>query len=466
MVYNILQQDIDILFQSQKELFSRVEILDDNFKTIGEIQGVLISDSYSIDAESDIRRNYSCEIFLSKDSYFIDQRYVLMKRYIRPYVGIRYVRTGQIIWYLMGTFCFVETNWQYNSSAHILSLSCEDLMCSINGTLNGNVPDLKIKILEGENIRQSILVLLKEIGIKKYLLNEIDKYVPYDLEFSGSTYYEILKEIMGLYAGYEMFFDINGTFVIQKIPTGEFDANLINDEIIQPLLISDNGSFSFSGIYNHVQVYGRVIETDRDSLSCTYTDNVYNAVFENLTVLENNTTYSVTLPSANMANAKLNINNLGIKNIVIDDSVLIAAGIMQADRYSFRYRKLTDDFLLLGKYQVFGEAFNRDPNHPFSINSLGYEITKIFNDADYEKIYSDALAQHRAEYELYHASNLAENLSLEMINIPWLDVNCKIEYTSKNFNETNTYIIKSINGSTSSATMTISMIKYYPNFKI
>ena len=51
-----------------------------------------------------------------------------------------------------------------------------------------------------------------------------------------------------------------------------------------------------------------------------------------------------------------------------------------------------------------------------------------------------------------------------MINIPWLDVNYKVEYTSKNNNETHSYIIKSINGSTSSATMTVGMIKYYVDY--
>ena len=128
MAYNLLQRDIDILFQSKKEIFSRVEVLDNNFKTLVNIEGILISDSYSIDSESDIRRSYSCEIFLENDSYFIDQRYALMKRFIRPYVGIKYVRTGEIIWYLMGTFCFVDTSWQYNSSTHTLSLSCQDMM--------------------------------------------------------------------------------------------------------------------------------------------------------------------------------------------------------------------------------------------------------------------------------------------------------------------------------------------------
>ena len=428
------------------------------------IEGILISDSYSIDADSDIRRSYSCEIFLEKDSYFIDQRYKLLTRYIRPYVGIKYIRTGEIIWYLMGTFCFVETNWNFDSSSHTLSLSCQDMMCLVNGTINGNAADAQIKIVEGENIRDSFILLLDEMKIKKYLLNGIDKYVPYDLEFTGGTYYEILSKMLELYPGYEMFFDINGTFVLQKIKTGKDEDNLINNEIIQPLLISDNGSFSFGEIFNHIKVYGQLIETDRDSTSCTYANNIYNATFEKLSALENNTTYSITIPSSNLSNAQLNINNLGAKDIVVDDKVRITSNVMQAGKYSFRYRKLTNDFLLLGKYQVFGEAYNRNPNHPFSINTLGFEKVKILQDSEYETLYTDDLARQMAEYELYLSSNLAENISLEMINIPWLDVNCKIEYTSKNFNETHSYIIKSISGSTSSATMTISMIKYYTNY--
>jgi len=348
MAYNILQQDIDILFQSQKEIFSRVEILDVNYKTLVGIEGILISDSYSIDAESDIRRSYSCEIHLEHDSYFIDQRYKLMTRYIRPYIGIKYIRTGEIIWYLMGTFCFVDTSWKYDSSSHTLSLSCQDLMCLVNGTINGNAADAQIKIVAGENVRDTFIILLDEMQIKKYLLIGIDKYVPYDLEFSGTTYYEIFTKMLELYPGYEMFFDIDGTFVLQKIKTGKDEDHLINDEIIQPLLISDNGSFSFGEIYNHIKVYGQLIETDRDSISCTYIDNVYNATFDKLSALENNTTYSITIPSSNNANAKLNINNLGAKDIVIDDGAIITSSTMQPGKYSFRYRKLKDDFLLLG----------------------------------------------------------------------------------------------------------------------
>ena len=461
MSYNILQQDIDILFQSQKQIFSRVEILDSNYKTIIGLEGILISDSYSINAESDIRRSYSCDIFLENDSYFINKRYELMKKYIRPYVGIKYIRTGEIIWYLMGTYCFTETSWVYNNVSHTLSLSCEDMMCLLNGTISGNTTDNKIKIVAGENIRDSFLLLLDAANIKKHLLLSIDKYIPYDLEFSGTTYYEILKEMLDLYPGYEMFFDVNGIFVVQKIPTGRYDENLINDKIIQPLLISDNGSFSFSGIYNHIKVYGMEIETDYDSTSCTYSGNVYNASFDTLTSLENTATYSVTIPSSNLYNARLNINGIGARNIVVDDGVIIQAGVLQSGKYSFRYRKLTDDFLLLGKYQVFGEAYNINPNHPFSINNLGFEIVKICQGDEYEKLYTDDLAKQMAEYELYMSSDLQENISLEMINIPWLDVNCKIEYTSKNFNETYSYIVKSISGSTSSAAMNISMIKYY-----
>ena len=55
-------------------------------------------------------------------------------------------------------------------------------------------------------------------------------------------------------------------------------------------------------------------------------------------------------------------------------------------------------------------------------------------------------------------------MTLEMMFIPWLDVNTKISYTDKETNETNSYIIKRINGSFMDATMTIEIIKFYENY--
>ena len=69
MKYNILQQDIEILKQSSKELYAKVELLNRNKKILTSIEGNLISDSISIDALSDIRRTYSCEIKYSNENW-------------------------------------------------------------------------------------------------------------------------------------------------------------------------------------------------------------------------------------------------------------------------------------------------------------------------------------------------------------------------------------------------------------
>ena len=64
MAYIVEQRDIEILRQSSRNLYLKLELLNHDFKVIDSLEGNLISDSLSIDAESDIRRTYSCELFV------------------------------------------------------------------------------------------------------------------------------------------------------------------------------------------------------------------------------------------------------------------------------------------------------------------------------------------------------------------------------------------------------------------
>ena len=464
MKYNLLQQDMEILKQGSKELYCKVELLNRNKKILANIEGDLISDSISIDAESDIRRTYSCEMKFSKSNWNNADKYKLMMYYVCPYVGIKHIRLNEILWYKLGTFAFNSRSFTYNESNTSLSIQCLDLMSYLNGTLDGELKDQKIEIEAGNNIRNVIISLLEECGITEYNICEMTRTIPSDKEYSSTTYYAVIKELLDLYAGYEMYFDIDGMFTIDEIPTCEYDENIIDDTIIEPLLISQSGSFSYEGIYNHIKVYGMNIETDRYTEECTYADNIYNATIETMTTYENFETYSIKLPQTNLANAKLNINNIGAKNIVKDDSILLEANDVLADIYSFRYRKTTDDFLLLGQYQVIGEAWDENPESPFNKNNLGYEIYHECSGGEYEKIYTNELANQRARYEIWLSTSIQNNLTLEMMFIPWLDVNTKISYTDKETNETSSYIIKRINGSFMDATMTIEIIKFYENY--
>lgn len=459
----LLQRDIDIVLQGSKEIFSRIEVIDDSFKIIESIESIVISDSLSIQSDSDLRRTYSCELLI-QDVIHSNEFISLINKHIRSYIGIRYIRTNEIIWYLLGTFCITDFNYNYDSITHTLSLSCEDFMCLLNGSMGGNIKDQKLKIPAESDMREVIIGLLNECNITKYMISGIDKKIPYDLEYSSSNYYEVLKAIVDLYAGYEMFFDINGIFIIQEIPKGYEDENILNDDIIYPLLINDNGSMSAKEIYNHIIIYGRSIETDRMVENATYQNNIYNGTLDGFVEYENLTTYSFNLPSSCEANARLSINNISAKAIVKDDGVQLNKGDLTSGTYSFRYRKVSDDFLLLGQYQVFGEAKDTDDNSPFSIQNLKRDIIKTLQDDEYEKIYTDDLANQRAKYELYKSTKLQNTIGLTMIYVPWLDVNMKISYTSKNSGETYEYLVKSISSNTNEFTMTIDLVQVFKEY--
>ena len=88
------------------------------------------------------------------------------------------------------------------------------------------------------------------------------------------------------------------------------------------------------------------------------------------------------------------------------------------------------------------------------------EINKL-----YDNIYSDALAEQRARYEIYLRSRLHDNIQIVSAPIYWLEVNNIIEYNLPNSNseEPDLWLIKSINTDISpNGTQSISATRYYP----
>jgi len=468
MGYICQQDDLSILRSGQLEFYSKIEILDRGLKIINSFEAQLLSDSFSIDSDSDIRRTYKCELHVKDNSWFIGrEKKIWMDKLVRPYVGLKNPRTEEIKWYLMGTYCMSETSYSFSETSNTLSLSCSDLMCSLNGDAGGHIEGLSFKIEEGNEIRKVIIDLLEQNNVTRYSVCNIPQTIPYDLEFNANvTYYEIFKEILDLYPEYEMFFDVYGIFTVQKIPTCESDPVMLDNNIFSQFVIEEsNLSTSFKDIYNHVQVWGQNIDVDGFTNASTYANNVYSASITSVAKLEGFKKYGVYISAENTAdNTKLNISNLGAKNIMIDEEKAITKGyITSPGDYAFKYRKATDDFLLLGQYQVFGEAYDTNPQSPFTIENLGYELLYVYEGGEYEKIYTDDLANQRARYEIYQHTNLQQTLELTMLIIPWLDVNQKIEYQSRNSENIYPYIIKNISGSTG-ATMEVTLTRFYPEY--
>lgn len=458
----ITQTDKNIVHQSVKELTATVEILNSDLKVIDSIEGKLISDSFSINSDSAVRRTYSMELVITDSSLFFEEnKYLWMDKYIRPYVGIKELRSGNIIKYSKGTFVILDGNYSFDASTNTLSLSCSDLMSELNGDRNGTLKSA-VKIEEGVNVREFIVSLLKETKVRKYILSDLDNLtIPYDLEFNvDQTYYDVLNEIVSLYSYFEMFFDLDGVLIIQKIPHQESDNVVLEKDFFAPLIISENMNTSFKDVYNRVVVWGQTLDPTYSSDTCVYdtSTNTYIPTFEDVP-LNNFSTYSVLIPQTNGTNAKLNINGTSLY-ITDDKGVNLPASTLAPTYNVFKYRKANNDFYWLGEFEVYAESSEKNISSPFHKTKID-EVTKVCVGGEYEKIYSNSLAQDRADYELYHACRLKESVNINLIDIPWLDVNWLIEYQSYTTKDIKKYVTKQISGSTTGGIIDVSMVLFY-----
>ena len=271
--YVVQQQDIDILRQSNRVVYVKVELLNHNFQTVNIIEGQISNDNFSIDGDSAVRRTYTCDIIVNDDMFLIGKdKNIWADRYIRFYYGIEWSRYQQVIYYLLGTFSFVDMSYSYSSTSKTLSLSCSDMMVEFNGTKSGVImydtaAEATLTFYAGQTYNELLIGLFNQAGITKYNISGIDGYeVPYDLEFgAGTTYYDVWSKLNGLYNYWEFFFDEEGTFVWRKLPTGYGEDVILNDAVIKPLIVSESLSDSFQNIYNATEIWGRQLDiTDDD----------------------------------------------------------------------------------------------------------------------------------------------------------------------------------------------------------
>ena len=370
----ITQKDKNIVNQNVKEFFITVELLNEDMKVIDVIEGNLISDSFSIDSNSAVRRTYSMELLVTDSTMLIgEDKRIWMNKYIRPYVGIKDLRTNEIVKYLKGTYTMLDSSYSFDATTNKLSLSCSDLMSEINGERNG-VLKSKVKYEEGANVRDIIVALLKETKVRKYILSDLDGVItPHEMEFEADkTYYDVINDLISLFSYYEMFFDLEGTFVIQKIPHQDYESVVLSSEFISPLVISENISTSFKEVYNKIVIWGHSLEPDFSTKTCTYDadTNTYTATFEKIEEVDNFTLYSILLPQANKENSQITIGK--ITGYIADDKGKhIPANTLDATYNVFKYRKINNDFYWLGEYQVYAESSESNPLSPFHESKIG-----------------------------------------------------------------------------------------------
>ena len=327
---NIGAEDYNVLKQQYIKKYIRLELLDFQYNIVDELSGNMTKCSINVDSNSDLRRSCDLGFVVTTSTFDIKAGSKLwLDKFVRPYVGYENMRTGEIQWYNQGIYLVNNPQWSYNASTNEISMQALDLMSKLTGLRNGNLEGIPTKIAKDENVREAIIKTIELGGFTKYICEECKTKdgtivpVPYDIEIDvGGTIYDILTGLRDIMPNYQIYFDINGVFHYEPIPLAYDDPVLIDDDLFNNVLISENINTDFESVKNYVEVLGHTWDVDYYSPSDKTTVNggTITPTFADLKELQNDTAVGITLPSDITNVDKITIDFLGNNDVVdIDD---------------------------------------------------------------------------------------------------------------------------------------------------
>ena len=553
MSYMVTHEDLLLVLSQSAAPQSpklRIEVLDQKQKIIGILYGT-VNGTMSINGESDVRRTASFVLqpTLTEKIKLTENSLLWLNKDIRIYAGLYNIRTKDYKYYPIGTYVYTDTSGTYDATTNSLTINCADYMKKLDGTKNGQLGPLTIiypaykeneatgEVIEYNIIRNAVIETLEKLArITNHRINDIGEYrampeynenwkkyreeniytwntIPFDQEFSaGCSVLSILTTLRDLYPNYEMFFDMDtNTFICQLKPMCYEDDLFLDNDFIQKVFISENTTVDMTTVRNICEVWGKIIETDFYSESCSYTNNTYTS---NISGYDDNyyngDVIALRIPTSNQANAKLNINHLGVIGIYNESTESpIGANVLKPNNvYAFKIKKKrvnSEDVIqayLLGQWQVhamnvltngrksgefvtsfdgqryelyskeyFQKFYNCErvdmtiiPNSPYTVEKLG-EIPDVKIGGEYENITSDDLAADRAKWENWKTSRLTDNITITTALLPFLDVNKKVSYKRSDADREYQYVITSVSHDFSAYTSTITMYRFYPLYE-
>ena len=304
---NIGAEDYNVLKQQYIKKYIRLELLDFQYNIVDEMSGNMTKCSINVDSNSDLRRSCDLGFVVTTSTFDIKAgSKIFLDKMVRPYVGYENMRTGEIQWYNQGIYLVNNPQWSYNASTNEISMQALDLMSKLTGLRNGNLEGIPTKIAKDENVREAIIKTIELGGFTKYICEECKTNdgtivpVPYDIEIDvGGTIYDILTGLRDIMPNYQIYFDINGVFHYEPIPLAYDDPVLIDDDLFNNVLISENINTDFESVKNYVEVLGHTWDVDyySPSESTTVNGGTITPTFADLKTLEDGTAVGITLPS-------------------------------------------------------------------------------------------------------------------------------------------------------------------------
>ncbi len=392
MKYNITQDDKNILLQSSLQYKYRLLVINKDGAIIDELSSLQVVGSYSIDADSDIRRTTSFTMYLdsSYKDYSVEQKlYEWIGCSFELQIGMYSIRNDAYHWYKCGYYFITSANTSYNSVENSISTNLSDWFSKLNGTRNGQLGGKPTILIENKNendvpvtIKQATEDLLqKGTDIENYLIDDIGEFagipqnnadyleyrasnpewnqLPYDLKYeAGCMMGDILSEIKELYPNCQMYFDIYGNFCFNQIPSCEHDMVTLDNTFLQDILLADASegvSYDIESIKNVTEVFGPTYEITRYAQSCVTSGNTYVLSIEKYTDYSSGDIIAFVPDTASADNMQLQVTGLAVLPVYHENKTeYVQANTLQAgETYVLQIKKVKEAYVAyyLGQFQ-------------------------------------------------------------------------------------------------------------------
>lgn len=395
----VTQNQYSVLRQPTRHLNIKIDLINENDIIVDSFEGIATDGSISMDGNSTYRRSGNMTMVFDKKYNILPspESKVWFNKRIGIYVGLKNY-FDEIIWFNMGRFAITDVDLNFNTAEKTMSCTLSDYMTFLDGNLGGTLSHQTVIPVDtpiSEAIK-STLTGLGKVSVEDIKIDGVDLMLPYTIEKpSGSTVYELIKEMLDLYMGWDFYCNENGVYVVEKIRDKANDPVVeVFDGTDKDLTLNSQPKVDFKHTRNSVYIWGRQLDDG------TQTKWVYRNMW--------------------VRNNKKDLDDLADKqkgdicHITLEDSSYVYGG----DGWSLL------DFRVIPQ---------------FNIEQIG---EKIYSDSN-EKIFTEEQAKLKAEYELQQRSNMAETVSFSCVPLYYLQPLNKININIDNLIQ-GSYLINSV----------------------
>lgn len=193
--------------ENLKRYYVKIIVLAMDETPIQEIEGKISSGSINIDGNSSMRRTCNLTFLVEEtednDLMNIDNLLSINKK-IKIEIGIENIidsRYDNIIWFKQGIFIINQPSISHNSQGIVVSLTCKDKMCLLNGECGGGLPasvifdsynqinkDGSITSIKNRiyDIIQTLVIFYGGEDINKVFINDVPLEIKQIVRWTGS----------------------------------------------------------------------------------------------------------------------------------------------------------------------------------------------------------------------------------------------------------------------------------------